>query len=308
MLNEFKIRRQITSNGSAANFEIGFLPQRVVVENLTRIAGISSTSAVVRYFWDEASGNARTFTEAASTTATIQGSIATNGIRVVRPSTNIFGARTAFASSTNASPVVVTSNGHGLAVGDHVLINSATGAAQIQGMVFKITAVTTNTFTICLNTPGSAATAGSFQKVDMALASPSINHVRGVSQATSAVVSLTSSIDYIVGNRISFSGFDTFGMTELNDLEAQITAVNTTNNTVTVDLDTSGFSPFSFPSSAGAGAQRPHIYPAGIEDTNFLDGSFRTNRGTMVILGSSVVGSSSDILVVTAENIILSGR
>jgi hypothetical protein len=39
-------------------------------------------------------------------------------------------------------------------------------------------------------------------------------------------------------------------MTEINGLIGNVTAVNTTTNTITVDIDSSGFSAFAFPTSA----------------------------------------------------------
>lgn len=49
---------------------------------------------------------------------------------------------------TNAAAPVVSCEAHGFAVGDQVLINGVRGMTRINGRVFTITAVTTDTFTI----------------------------------------------------------------------------------------------------------------------------------------------------------------
>lgn len=57
---------------------------------------------------------------------------------------------------TIASQAVVTSASHGYAVGDNVTLFSVGGMTQINGKILTITAVTTNTFTVDLDTTDSS--------------------------------------------------------------------------------------------------------------------------------------------------------
>lgn len=68
------------------------------------------------------------------------------------PGGNVTGA-------TNASPVVVTATGHGLVVGDSVVISGVLGNTGANG-TFILSAVTANTFTLQGSTTGGAYTGG----------------------------------------------------------------------------------------------------------------------------------------------------
>lgn len=56
----------------------------------------------------------------------------------------------------------------------------------------------------------------------------------------------------IVGQKVKLSVPAEYGMAEINGLEGNVTAINTTNNTITLDIDSSSFSAFAFPATAAA--------------------------------------------------------
>lgn len=91
----------------------------------------------------------------------------------------------------------------------------------------------------------------------------SVTYYPGYSQATvkenlvwKAIESITNSFPMVVttiqdhhypaGVRIRFQIPRMFGMVQLNEVEAQVIAV--TNNTLTVNVDSSNFTPFAYPS------------------------------------------------------------
>lgn len=61
--------------------------------------------------------------------------------------------------ATNAAPIVITSQGHGLTVGTRVTVASVLGNTAANG-TFQITAVTSNTFTLGGSTGNGAYTSG----------------------------------------------------------------------------------------------------------------------------------------------------
>src|SRR4051794_10443760 len=67
----------------------------------------------------------------------------------------------AISAATNATPIVVTSNSHGFAVGDFVYINGVVGNESTNGY-WQISAANTNTFTLVkppeANDPGGNST------------------------------------------------------------------------------------------------------------------------------------------------------
>ena len=307
--------KTVTSDGSAFTIEdLAFFPSYVRVTNLSVRASPGSSAAVaVAELYPRSLSPTTTITTSVTSSATTSGSVTSNGIEVVDYSGNPFGARQTLTSITAANPAVVTAASHNLATGDRVLINSATGMTQIVGMIFHVTNVTSSTFQLTrLNASGfaSAASAGSFQKVNLpALWRPEGVDVTNVSKAANAVVTMASQATFEVGQKISFYGFDVFGMTELENMTATITAVSTSANTLTTDLDTRNFSTFAFPVSGGTNYNRPHIVPYGIEARYLNDGvgssqSQSSERSIDLRIGSAVAGSSNNILEVYANNTI----
>lgn len=296
-----------TSTGSAMDFEIAFVPTLVRVTNLSIWGTPTSASTVVQSTWVPETDNT-TYTKSITSSATVYGSITSGGISIENYDGNIFGARAEATAITNANPAVVTDASHGLQTGDVVHINKADGMIQIEGMRFHVTNATTNTFNLTyLNASGfaSAATAVEYQKQNFITNSPEVIDIVNVSKARNAVVTFATTNSNPVGRMITFRGFKEFGMTEIEGRVATITSVNTTNNTATVDLDTSGFTVFAFPPSGSAGALRPHAVPSRIEAmyVNELAGNTiaqQSERVTKLRLGSNVVGANDNVMLVEA--------
>src|SRR5690606_30964450 len=86
--------------------------------------------------------------------------------------------------------------------------------------------------------PGSAATSATIRKVNyQPIYYPRRRFITAITKASSAVVTLSVTHGLTVGQRVVFNVPAAFGMTEINSLRGQITAINTTTNTVTVNID-----------------------------------------------------------------------
>jgi hypothetical protein len=91
-------------------------------------------------------------------------------------------------------------------------------------------------------------------------------------------------------------------MTQINGLQGEITAVNTANNTITVNIDSSGFTAFSFPTSAAAaaGIDFPLVIPFG--DAGQVLAGAQDNQATIrVRLGTNAIGGNGDVMEWIAE-------
>ncbi len=83
-------------------------------------------------------------------------------------------------------------------------------------------------------------------------------------------------------------------MIEIDELLGNITAVSTANNTITVDIDSSAFTTFAFPTSAtaAAGVEFPQIIPVGqtANETyaNTLEGATDNQSFTGIQIGTTV--------------------
>lgn len=158
---------------------------------------------------------------------------------------------------TNATPAVATvTNSYNN--GDRVVIYNSVGALMYSGMTFTISSVSSSGFTLLgLNTPGSAATSFYVRRIPPAnRVEPRFFYITAVTQANPAVVTLSEAHDYVVGMKVEFTVPGSFGMVQLNNfnqsqnLPAVITAVST--YTITVNIDTTAYTPFAFPASSGS--------------------------------------------------------
>jgi hypothetical protein len=170
------------------------------------------------------------------------------------PLTSITGAAGTF--------IVSMANTGTIAVGDYVRLTQTTGEFQIAGYTFQVTAVTPNV-SITLGYMASSgitfaanATAGNVTKFIPSRMYPRWKFIANITQAAQAVVYFTERNDFTPGEIISFRVSSDFGMDEINNRSARVLSVVNSGSvsSVTLDLDTSGFTAFTYPTSAVAAA------------------------------------------------------
>lgn len=174
-----------------------------------------------------------------------------------------FSALATTAISGIAGTFIVTMADTGtIAVGDYVRLYSTTGELQIAGYTFQVTAVTANT-SITLGYMASSgitfaadASAGQVVKYIPNRMYPRWNYIANITKAAQAVVYFTSKNDYTVGEIVSFRVSSDFGMQQINNKAARVLSVtnSATVSSITLDLDTTGYTTFAFPTSAVAAA------------------------------------------------------
>lgn len=218
---------------------------------------------------------AQTMDQIVTTGALQTEAITTNGFRFIDTwNPPVFAAlATSGTDITTANPAVATMADTGsIQAGSVVRVTDSTGMLQIGGYDFEVTAVTANTnITLNFDSQNEAAVA---TDANIRLIIPGrfyprwryivpLSGAAGITQATSAVVSTSVAHDFTVGERVSLRVPSDYGMTEADGEYATVTAVGT--YTVTLDLDSSGFTAFSLPTSATyAGGVTPAIIlPAG---------------------------------------------
>lgn len=201
---------------------------------------------------------------------------------------------------TNATPAVA-STATTPVVGDIVRIINPTGMLQIGGMEFSVTAVTLNTnFTLgYLAAAGfaGAATGGSYRVIPAHRYQPARRWITGITAAASAVITLSVTHNYTVGDIIKVRVPAGWGMTQIDGLEGEVTAIDTTNNTITTDINSAAFTAFAFPTSAvaAAGISFPEVVPVG-EIATQLDNPIDNTSLYGIRLGTAVVGSNTDVM------------
>lgn len=190
----------------------------------------------------------------------------------------------------SAPGVVTTSAPNGYAVGDTVLLYGTTGMLQIAGTPTTITAINSpTTFTIGnIPTAGFAAvaTAGFAKKVLYAdLYVPFSDIITGITLGVTTVITLSVNHRFVVGQEVQIvipstpyvNTTSVWGTQQLDSnyvlnttgvpQQAYVTAV--TPNSITVNINSTGFAPFTYPTSAQAamGLNFPQVLAIGDQNS-----------------------------------------
>lgn len=308
---------RFTSDGTTKTLAIRSDVDWIRVYNETAAAQGAADLASVFYFQrGMTSGRGLVWTKlgtVANDPVTI-GQIAADGgfILVDQGSDAAISGATAITGVTNATnPVVATGDTGNLVSGDIIRLSQTAAqrttadATTVLGIDFQIDNVTANTnFRIrgALATAiggGAAAAAGSWRKVSLdGFYSPKHRFVCNISQAASAVVTTTVDHGYAVGQEVKFIVDNSlFGMTEIDGLKGTITA--TAASTITVDIDSSGFTAFTWPTQALAAGQTytpAMVVPVGMDTSQAISSSVdilsdATDNTTLV--GVDLVGGAA---------------
>lgn len=187
----------------------------------------------------------------------------------------VVSATTAFTASTNATQPIVSTADTSLIIPDDVvrLSQSVVNIPSLLGIDFQIGTVAAGvSFQIkypMATAPGVVGTAGLWRRVNRdPLYYPRNRFLANVTSAAVPTVTCTVDHGYLVGQEVRFRvESDFYSMIELNELTGTILTVPTAN-TFTMDIDTSAFTAFTFPTAAqGAAPFTPAtVWPLG-QDT-----------------------------------------
>jgi len=83
--------------------------------------------------------------------------------------------------------------------------------------------------------------------------------IQSISNSFPAIITTVFHHNYPAGLRVRFNIPSIFGMIQLNTLEVQVLAI--TNNTLTVNVDSSNFAPFAYPSPLPEAYTPPVVIP-----------------------------------------------
>ncbi len=213
---------------------------------------------------------------------------AATGFYTADTTNNTPGALVATTGISNATPPVVTASNTGLVAGQSIVrIYNAAGTHQFDGIDFTVGTLTSTTAFALKYAPTvvTSSSAGSYRIIPYSpYFYPSTRTIAAITTGTTTVVRLTVTHNYKVGMKVRFViptvNATYFGMTELNGLAGTITAVSAggSNNTITVDIDSSGFTAFAWPLTASPGFTPPQVVPFG-ENTAIANAADVSNLG-----------------------------
>lgn len=247
------------------------------VYNITIAAASQTTAIGVEYYWQRgfpADAKWSYLKSNAAAAANLSQYITSNGFTLIDSSVQTPGVLTATitAISNAAIPVVTNSGTNGLSAGDVVRLINVAGAQQVGGFDFTVgyNTLSTTTFSLDYMSQIVAGTTGSWRKLNFdPIFYPRRRTITKITKATQAVVTLSVTHGYKVGQLVRMVVPAAYGMIEMNGIQATIVAIDTTTtsgNTITIDVDSSAFTTFAFPLTADVPFTPAEVVPMG-EDT-----------------------------------------
>ncbi|MDX1532848.1 MAG: hypothetical protein R3230_01425 [Nitrosopumilaceae archaeon] len=267
---------RFSSDGAARTLEIRSDIDWMRVVNYTNSA--AAAAGATEFYWQRgmAAGTGVRYFKAGAANPISVDTMASGGFTLIDTTGAIFGSAVAITSSTNMTePVFNTGDTSGLVDGSIVRIQSLAGQPNLNGYDFAIDNIVGNTsFKMAAalqQAPGAAGGAGTYKIVNFDPAYyPPHRYIANIATGATTTVTLTVPSQYQVGQKVKFHIPAVFGMTELDGVEATVTAVNDAvgTQTITVNVDTSaGFSAFVFPTAAQAAVAlgKAMVYPVGMD-------------------------------------------
>lgn len=296
------------------------------VKNFTQY-GANSAFAGIDFYWQRGMANGSAIVQFKNATSAILGdTITTGGFTLFDPSvaSSQYSANIAITTGvSNATrPVVTTTNTTGL-----VAASSTTPGSVVRiqspgfppnGIDFTVGAVTAGvSFTLLsaagalATAPGAAGTLGNYQIQNFnPLFYPRRRFIASISQATQAVVATTVPHGLTPGQSIRFNIPAVSGMVELNAtpdnnyLTATVVSISATDqNIFTINIDTTGFTAFTWPTSAQQPSSYPILTPVG-EDTAtaLLSPTIQIPGVSSATLGTQIFNTNTGILADSTVN------
>lgn len=263
---------RFTSDGTAKTIDIRSDVDWMQVINYTVADDDTQTTAIgVEYYWQRgmAADTGIEYKKSnAANAAQLTTALASGGFTLLDTSSQTPESlnSTITAISNAAVPVVSNSGTNGLVAGDVVRIIDVTTGQQLGGIDFTVgnSTLTSGTFSLDYMAQIATASSGSWRRIPFQPQFyPRKRTITAITQATSAVITMSVTHGYTAGQAVRINVPAAYAMTEIDGLIGNITAVSTANNTITVDIDSTNFTAFSFPVSADVPFSLAEVIPVG---------------------------------------------
>lgn len=308
---------RFTSDGSAKIIQLRSDLDWMRVYNYTVAAANQTTAVGVEYYWQ------RGFTadygweykkSSAANAANLSAVITSGGFTLIDSSSTAPGNLNSTVTAVSAAAIPVVSATAVISAGQIVRMINVAGAQQLGGMDFTVGYNTLGgggtTFSLDYMAQIVAGTTGSFRVIPFdPIFYPRRRFITKITKASQAVVTLSVTHGYKVGQSIRMIVPAAFGMTEMNGLLGTIVAINTTTtsgNTITLDIDSTAFTTFAFPLTAAVPFTYAETVPVGENTASALyygqdiltDATLNTSYiGMQLAAGAnSPAGVTSDVI------------
>lgn len=282
--------------------------------------GTANAFAGYEFYWQRgmAAGTGMVKYKANSAATVDQDTLVSGGFTLYDPSGQtagalpLVGSPVATTASTNATrPVVSTASTAGLQVGSVVRISNSAqtdvnGIDMVVGTVVANTSFTLLTSTNALATaPGAIGGAGFYRIVNTtALFYPRRRYVTNITQASNAQVSTTVAHGLTPGQAVRFFIPAVSGMTQLssspfNNYEPCTVVQVIDDYNFTINIDTTSFTAFTWPTIAQQPSDFPQVVPFGEDTAGALASPFAQ---VPTIAGQQIFNTNTGILADSTVN------
>lgn len=281
------------------------------IYNKTQIATTQTAGRSYKFQWFRDFKDGEAIAESKSNSNNVSNTkfLTSGGFTVIDASKPSIGKlnKTVTAVSTASPPVVTNTGTNGLSAGDTVRLVDVASAKQFGGIDMTVGNGTLSGTTFSLDympTLSTAGTTGGWRKVKFLDGFyPSSRYITAFSQATEAVVKFSVTHPFTVGQKLRLHIPKEFKMIEADGFISTVVGVNTSNNTVTLNLDSTDFTAFAFPASGDVPFTFAQAVPVGkgttIDYANMWGSTLKATSyiGLELAAGqNSPAGSNNDVL------------
>jgi len=289
-----------TSNGGTGVLSLRQGADWVSIYNYTQALSGTGSSQVISAQWFRGmpAGSAFVTLKTATTLASALTVITTGGFTFVDSSMNMPGVlNSTITAISNASIPVVTNTGtNGLSAGQIVRLINVAGAQQLGGIDFTVgyNTLSTTTFSLDYMAQIVAGTTGSWALIPYnPIFYPRRRTITQITQASQAVVTLSVTHGFTVGQAVRLAVPADFGMIQMNGLLGTIVAIDTDvtdGNTVTLNINSSAFNEFEWPLTSVHPFTPAEMIPVGEDSATSL--IYNTNTLDDATINTALIGVS----------------
>lgn len=284
---------RFTSDGTSKTLLLRNGVDFIFVKNRTIAAANQTTAVGVEHYWQRTMPNGSQYLylkSNAANAANLTQYLTTGGFTLLNSSDNTPGAlnngSTGISAVTNAAPPVATvGSTAGMAPGAIVRFESVAGITQLGGYDATVgyNTFSGTTFSLDYFPALGVGTTGNFRVIPFDIQTyPAVRYITKVATGTTTVVTLSVTHQYKRGMKVRFVVPAEFGMVELDGLVGTIIAVDTTTttgNSITVDIDSTGFTTFAIPPTGSLPFTLAQVVPAGDNTAYEVDNNLVTSAG-----------------------------
>ncbi|RKX51999.1 MAG: hypothetical protein DRP50_08005 [Thermotoga sp.] len=269
------------------------------VTNHTQAALHPNPGVGVKYFWQKpmAAGTGNEYKKVnAEHTLTMVG-MAAGGFTYRDTTNSPLGdpIATITAISTAAAPVVSANPTTGIEDNCIVRLTNVTNASQLGGMDFTVNNLIADTsFALPFMAQlALAGTNGTFRVIAYENSFyPKKRYISKIAVGVTTTITLTVTHGFTVGQKVRVIVPAIYSTTEINNQTGTVTAIDAGNNTITLDIDSTGYTAFTFPAHADTPFSHALIVPVGesgeLDYVNtFDDATLNTDYIGMVLGGGA---------------------